>query len=144
MNVQTAQRDSRPAWQIVALREIAVKARDKNFLVGLGVTLAMVIGTFAVQVWIAGKTDTQKVAIVDTKGASGPSAKQVVDVAATSAKDGGAKVEYTSTAFPDDAAARAAVVGHLVVGVGHQGGVVGLREVAVGELLKLFQRQLLM
>lgn len=35
MNVQTAQRDSRPAWQIVALREIAVKARDKNFLVGL-------------------------------------------------------------------------------------------------------------
>lgn len=109
MNVQTAQRDSRPAWQIVALREIAVKARDKNFLVGLGVTLAMVIGTFAVQVWIAGKTDTQKVAIVDTKGASGPSAKQVVDGAATSAKDGDAKVEYTSTAFPDDAAARAAV-----------------------------------
>ena len=71
----------RPAWQIVALREIAVKARDKNFLVSLGITLLLVAGSFGVQIWLAGKTSTQTVAVVKGQQTSGASAGALVDAA---------------------------------------------------------------
>lgn len=97
----------RPAWQIVALREIAVKARDKNFLIGLAVTIVMLVGSFALQIWLANKTDTQKVAVVTSQTA--PSGAELVASAEKAAKADDAKVDYSTLPQPSVEKARAAV-----------------------------------
>ena len=115
MNVQTAQRDSRPAWQIVALRELSVKARDKNFLMSLVVTLLLVAGTFGVQIWLSGKTPTSSIAVVTQKNAAGLSGSSLVDAAEKAAKADHDKVEYTSVSASSPADARDAVKAAVMV-----------------------------
>lgn len=98
-----------PAWQTVALREISVKLRDKNFLTSLVVTLLMVAGSFGLQIWLAGKTDTTKVAVVTGQSSPGGSASELVSAAQKTAKDDGQKVEYRTEPKGSEQQARDAV-----------------------------------
>lgn len=104
-----AETQTRPAWQIVALRELSVKARDKNFLMSLVVTLLLVAGTFGVQIWLSGKTPTSSIAVVTQKNAAGLSGSSLVDAAEKAAKADHDKVEYTSVSASSPADARDAV-----------------------------------
>lgn len=85
---------TRPAWQIVALRELSVKARDKNFLMSLLITLLLVAGSFGVQIWLAGKTQTSKIAVVSTQSDAGLTGKALIQAAEKDAKAAGDKVAY--------------------------------------------------
>ena len=92
------------AWQTVAQREIAVKLRDRNFLLSIGMTLLILAGVFAFQGWLATRTSTTKVVVTQTQAAP---ATQVVKSAAQVAREADKKVDFPITTVADDAAARA-------------------------------------
>lgn len=100
---------TRPAWQVVALRELAVKARDKNFLMSLLLTLVLVAGSFGVQIWLAGRTETTKIAVVSAQRGPGPSGEALVQAAQKSAEAEGQKVRYHAEGVASVSDARAAV-----------------------------------
>ena len=99
----------RPAWQIVALREIAVKVRDKNFLISMAVILLITAASFGFSIWMTGKTQTTSVAVVSEQGTAGVTGKSLVGAAEKTAKDGGSKVEYATLDASSAADAREAV-----------------------------------
>lgn len=45
-------------WPVVANREVVVKLRDRNFIVGTLITLALIAGGLALQVFLGGRTST--------------------------------------------------------------------------------------
>lgn len=91
-----------PVWAIVASREIAVKLRDRSFLIGSLSTLVVILGLIGVQAWLDGRTDTFDVATSD------PTTATMVDRVAEST-EGDDDLEITAVSEDDDAAARAAV-----------------------------------
>lgn len=109
MTSKTASKASaktQPTWQIVAVREIAVKLRDRNFLISIGVTLAIIIASFAVQAWLMGRTTTTTVAFTQSQSAQ---AKSLIQAAEKTAKADGEHVQFEIKQVADEAAAKALV-----------------------------------
>ncbi|QDO87260.1 ABC transporter permease [Ornithinimicrobium ciconiae] len=54
-------------WALVALREMQVRLTDRNFLIGTGATLLLIVGMFALQGFLmGGSAPAFKVAVTDT------------------------------------------------------------------------------
>ena len=79
----------RGVWQIVARREIAVKLRDRNFLISTVVTVVAIVASLAISGFLSGRTQTVDVAVVGTGAAD------VVDAAGGIAEDTGRNVGFT-------------------------------------------------
>jgi ABC-2 type transport system permease protein len=52
-----------PVWPIVMVREIVVKLRDRNFVVGTVITLVLIAGGLALQAFLAGKSNDVTAAV---------------------------------------------------------------------------------
>ena len=92
-----------PTWQVVAMREIAVKLRDRNFLISIGFTLVILIGSFAVQGWLMSRTTAQT--IVSTQ-AQNRQVQEVVKSAQHAADADNAHLELKTITASDEAAAK--------------------------------------
>ena len=65
------QRTTRRApWALVAAREIAVKLRDRNFLVGTALTLVLLVGAMLLPQLFTGGSSSYEVAVTDADGAA--------------------------------------------------------------------------
>ncbi len=53
------------AWRLVAVREILVKLGDRNFLIGTGITIALLLGLLGVQAFLVGRTQTVTLGVLD-------------------------------------------------------------------------------
>lgn len=60
----------RPAWVIVAIREIVVKVTDKAFIIGTLTTLGLIIAGFAVSLLVSTRTQTIDVAVTTPEAAA--------------------------------------------------------------------------
>ena len=58
------------AWRIVARREMLVRLTDRNFLIGTGVTLLLLVGLVAVQILLATRASDVAVAVTQSAAAS--------------------------------------------------------------------------
>ncbi|ANS79059.1 ABC transporter [Serinicoccus hydrothermalis] len=97
MNATTA------PWILVAAREIRVKLTDKNFLVGTGLTLLLLLGAMFVPALIGGATSSYDVAVTDD------AATQIVAEAEQSLQAVDAEAQVTPVDVDDRAAAETAV-----------------------------------
>lgn len=91
------------AWQVVAAREIAVKLRDKNFLVSTVFTLILIAASFGVQAFFANRPSEATIAVTSQAGVSVVEEAQRAGVAAD------AKLEWSTKLVTDESAAEAAV-----------------------------------
>lgn len=104
MSDETSGKDrTTPIWVVVAGREIAVKLRDRSFVVGSLMTLALIVGLIGLQAWMDSRTSSYDVV------SSSPAATALVEQLAEAAPGIDEDVEITATTEDDDAAARAAV-----------------------------------
>ncbi|MET7767252.1 ABC transporter permease [Nocardia sp. NPDC005366] len=94
-------RESAPrgVWRIVAAREIAVKLRDRNFLVSTLITIAAIVAALVISAVVTGRPATIEVAVV------GADAEQVLRTADTLADDADKNVTFAARAVADVAAA---------------------------------------
>ncbi|PQZ87013.1 multidrug ABC transporter permease [Arthrobacter sp. MYb227] len=83
-----------PAWQIVTLREITVKLRDKSFIVSTLITLALIIASIVVTGLLAERTTESSVAVVNNGRA-----QILVDAANQLAKEQEQKIILTVRPF---------------------------------------------
>ncbi|HET8596032.1 MAG TPA: ABC transporter permease [Intrasporangium sp.] len=90
-------------WQVVAAREIAVKLRDKNFLISTFFTLVLIAGSFGFQAFLANRPHEATIAVTSQAAAS------LVDEAERAGVAGEAKLEWTAKQVGDEQAAEAAV-----------------------------------
>jgi ABC-2 type transport system permease protein len=90
-------------WPIVMVREIVVKLRDRNFVVGTLITLVLIAGGLALQVFLSGKSN-DVTAVVTGDGAR--SAMEQVGETAAQPEDA---MNLTVKDAPDAAAVEAAV-----------------------------------
>ncbi len=90
-------------WQVVAVREIWVKLRDKVFIGSTLFVVAAVVVSVGLSAFLSNWTDSYTVAVVDRAGGA------LVDTARSVADEQGRKVELTTEVAPDDAAAEALV-----------------------------------
>ncbi|WP_265442900.1 ABC transporter permease [Flexivirga meconopsidis] len=74
-------------WRIVAAREIAVKLRDRNFLVSTGLMLVLIIVGLGIQVFLGGKSQTKTVAVAS------PAASSIVTQSGKTADAAGSDLE---------------------------------------------------
>lgn len=83
-------------WAIVAVREMFVRLTNRAFIISTLVTLALIIGSFGVQMLVAENANVMKVAVATDAGAS------IADRVgkAASAQDDSAKLEVTRAADP--------------------------------------------
>ncbi|VFA96646.1 ABC transporter permease [Nocardia cyriacigeorgica] len=88
----------RRAWLIVAQREIAVKLRDRNFLISTVITIVAIVASLAVSGFLTSRTDKIEVAILD------PAAGQVISTANIIADHADADVGFTTHRVADEAA----------------------------------------
>ncbi|MBF6088883.1 ABC transporter permease [Nocardia cyriacigeorgica] len=88
----------RRAWLIVAQREIAVKLRDRNFLISTVITIVAIVASLAVSGFLTSRTDKIEVAILD------PAAGQVISTADIIADHADAGVDFTAHRVADEAA----------------------------------------
>ncbi|WP_431949310.1 ABC transporter permease [Nocardia lijiangensis] len=95
MNTEFAPRG---VWRIVAAREIAVKLRDRNFLVSTVVTIVAIVASLAITGFMSNRTDEIDVAVVGT------GADQILDTANGLAASQDEKVTFTARPQPDVAA----------------------------------------
>ncbi|GAA1876946.1 ABC transporter permease [Lapillicoccus jejuensis] len=103
-------------WRVVAAREIHVKLTDKNFLVSTALTLALLAGSFALQVVLGQHRDSV------TAVATGDGARTVLAAADRLGDEQGRPVDLTVTDATDPAAVTAAVRGGTAdVGLVHDG-----------------------
>lgn len=73
-----------PAWAIVTLREVMVKARDRSYLISTLVTLVLIVGVVVFNAYMSSKAEEYTVAV------TGADAVSVVETAhATGQADGG-------------------------------------------------------
>ncbi|NEK87614.1 ABC transporter permease, partial [Blastococcus saxobsidens] len=86
--------------RLVAGREISTRLRDKNFLVGLGVTILLLVGLMAFQIATASGGDEGRLGIVGDSSALGP---------AVQAQGEAVGIDVTVVELDDEDAARAAV-----------------------------------
>lgn len=91
------------AWQLVAAREVAVKMRDRNFLISTGVTLVLILGVLGLQLVASGHSRTLDVAVTNGAGTS------LTSTATAVANRAGANVDFRAKTYPDTASAQAAV-----------------------------------
>lgn len=78
--------DTRSPWVLVALRELQVKLTDRNFLIGTGATLLLIVGMFALQSFLmGGGASSFKVAVTD-EGATAVVAQAQESLQATDAE----------------------------------------------------------
>lgn len=83
-----------PAWQIVTLREITVKLRDKSFIVSTLITLALIIASIVGTGLLAERTTESSVAVVNNGRA-----QILVDAANQLAKEQEQKIILTTKPF---------------------------------------------
>lgn len=91
----TAQAAPRGVWRIVTEREIAVKLRDRNFLISTIVTIVAIVASLAITGFLSGKTDTVDVAVLGT------GATDVVQAADGIAESTDSNVTFTTHAVAD-------------------------------------------
>ncbi|MCH8611519.1 ABC transporter permease [Arsenicicoccus dermatophilus] len=87
------------AWQLVAAREIAVKLRDKNFLMGTVVSMLLILGMMGVNAFLAGRTSTTSVAVTSAEG------RQLADAVGRAVHAGDDKAQVTVRQVADQATA---------------------------------------
>lgn len=121
--------DSRtPAWQIVTLREITVKLRDKSFIISTLITLALIIASIVVTGLLAERTTESNIAIVNNGRA-----QILVDGANQLAKDNEQKITLTVKVFNSgedaDEALRAKDVDLVLMGTANGFDLTGLDDV---------------
>ncbi|KRB76892.1 aromatic ring-opening dioxygenase LigA [Nocardioides sp. Root190] len=92
-----------PIWAVVAGREIGVKLRDRSFIIGSLMTLAILVGLIGLQAWLDSRTSSYDVVT------SSPQAAALVERLVEDAPGIDEDVEITALTEDDDAAARAAV-----------------------------------
>ena len=88
-----------PAWLIVTLREVMVKARDRSYLISTLVTLVLIVGAVAFNAYTANRGTDYTVAVT---GDAGQSVVETADAASSS--DGGSTTFTAVTADSPDAA----------------------------------------
>ncbi|QIK67261.1 ABC transporter permease [Nocardioides sp. HDW12B] len=101
---QTSRQTSRqtPWWRLVAEREITTRVREKSFLIGLGITIAFVVGFFVAGSF-GGGPDEYDVAVVGEQDAA--LVQQVEDTLTAAGED----ASVSATEVSDAAAAEQAV-----------------------------------
>ena len=92
-----------PWWRLVAEREVTTRVREKGFLIGLGITVAFVVGFFVVGSFSGGPPEYD-VAVVGEQDAA-----LVAQVEDTLTALGSEEATVTATEVSDAAAAEAAV-----------------------------------
>ncbi|GAB4586403.1 ABC transporter permease [Nocardia sp. IFM 10818] len=85
-------------WRIVAQREIAVKLRDRNFLISTAITIVAIVASLAMSGFISSRTATIEVAV------AGADAGQVVATADALADSAGKNIDFTTRTVADTAA----------------------------------------
>ncbi|MRH90508.1 ABC transporter permease [Nocardia sp. SYP-A9097] len=99
MNRETAETtvDSAPSgvWRIVAAREIAVKLRDRNFLVSTILTVLVIVASLAISAFASSRPTTVDVGIV------GAEAVPIVTTANTLADSANKKITFTAHEVAD-------------------------------------------
>ncbi|MEV0293947.1 ABC transporter permease [Nocardia sp. NPDC050710] len=102
--------DSAPrgVWRIVAVREIAVKLRDRNFLVSTLITIVAIVASLVIGGFANGRTDKIDVAV------AGAGADQVVETANALADSADKNVVFTARMAADTAAVEQQVRGEAV------------------------------
>ena len=101
--VEAPRTSGQAIWPIVMMREIVVKLRDRNFVVGTLVTLLLLAGGLAFQAFMSGKSNEVTVAV------SGDGARQVMQQVGDSAPQRGDDMVLTISDAADPAAVDAAV-----------------------------------
>lgn len=96
--------DTAKVWQIVAQREISVKLRDRNFVVSTVVVLLLILGSLAVQGYLANRPTTVDVAVTQANASAVTAQAQRNAHAA-----GSDKVQFKVRQYADRAAATQAV-----------------------------------
>ncbi|MCU1641467.1 MAG: putative transporter permease [Nocardia sp.] len=91
--------ESAPAgvWRIVAQREIAVKLRDRGFLISTIITIVAIVASLTVSGILSSRTTNVNVAIV------GNDAAQIVTTASSLAQSANKKVDFTTHEVTDAA-----------------------------------------
>lgn len=91
------------AWALVSVREILVKLRDRNFLIGTGVTLLILIGMLGFNAYLASRETRVSVAVTDQSAAA------IVESVAQAYQARDSMTSVNVATYPDDASARQAV-----------------------------------
>lgn len=99
----TAKTRNQPVWQIVARREIAVRATDKSTLIGTAVMLAVIVGVLGFTAWSESREKTYDLAYSST------ASQAMVEGIAERAADIDEKVRIEPVAVDDADAARHAL-----------------------------------
>ncbi len=106
---------SQAVWPIVMTREIVVKLRDRNFVIGTAITLLLLAGGLALQVVLAGKGSEVSAAV------TGNGARQVMQQVSSVAEQRDEKLTITLTDGADAAAVSSAVQsGQADLGLVHE------------------------
>jgi ABC-2 type transport system permease protein len=101
-------------WPIVMVREIVVKLRDRNFVVGTVVTLLLIAGGLGLQAFLSGKSNDVTAVV------TGDGARQVMQQVGQTASQREDAMNLTVDDAPDAAAVEAAVrEGRADVGLVH-------------------------
>ena len=87
MTAGTTEIATRSVWRLVAAREVAVKLRDRNFLVSTALMLVLVVAAIGIQFAFSGHTETKKIAV------QGPAGSSIVASASAMAKEADAKLK---------------------------------------------------
>ncbi|MFE3189929.1 ABC transporter permease [Nocardia sp. NPDC059240] len=93
----------RGVWRLVAQREIAVKLRDRNFLISTAITIIAIVASLGISGFISSRTETIDIAV------TGPGASAVVELAGQLAHHSNAKVDFVAHEVADPAAVEAKV-----------------------------------
>ncbi|MEV0340663.1 ABC transporter permease [Nocardia sp. NPDC050713] len=88
----------RGLWRIVAAREIAVKLRDRNFLVSTAITIVVIVISLAISGFMSNRTDEIDVAVVGT------GADRIIETANGLAASADKKITFTARPQTDLAA----------------------------------------
>lgn len=95
---------SDPVWRVVAGREMAVKIRDRGFLISTFVTLALILGVLGAQLYFGSSAEQITIGEVGSESAA------VIKQAAALANQADDSTEITGKRFASDAALQAAVL----------------------------------
>lgn len=94
---------TRSPWTLVMQREILVKLKDRNFLIGTALTLVLLVGALVLPTFFGGGAASYQVAVTDQTAVS------VVEQAETSLQAGDEEATLTAETVADRAAAEQAV-----------------------------------
>ncbi len=101
--VEAPRTSGQAIWPIVMMREIVVKLRDRNFVVGTVVTLLLIAGALGLQAFLAGKSNEITAAV------TGDGARQVMQQVEQASAQRGDELTLTVTDAADPAAVQTAV-----------------------------------